>query len=146
MFYVNLGNKGQYDRFGNYSSYGLDNTSFIDAATGSTISFFNVKENRYWYDEEYTNYPGYAWGFDNLLGLQDHFLLRGYYSSWAVADGDIVRLDFKCSYPCSCLAIRLSPAWLDRSKTQKVIITSICPSQANLKNHITYYLWSRPGY
>lgn len=90
MFYVNLGNKGQYSTQGNENNtYGLENTSFVDASTGQVKYFQNINNNNYWFEDIYVN-GSTALAFTMHFGVQvgrdadyyeDHI--------WVVADGDI---------------------------------------------------------
>jgi hypothetical protein len=86
-----LGNKGYYSTIGEFQpDYGLLNTSFIDSASGNTISFSNIKTSRdYWYTQvphvgnntlTYSFVSGFSYSYP-----QDSFQL-----AWAVRDGDVL--------------------------------------------------------
>lgn len=89
--FFELGNKSLYDKHGNIQSgYGLVNTSFIDAATGKTVSFLNVGPS-IWYDlplGENNN----MWEFDTSVGVQQYFYDGNLALAWAVHDGDIANV------------------------------------------------------
>ena len=83
MFYTNLGNIA-------HTSI-LNNTSFIDGASGSTVSFENVQSFNYWYAEEDALNPSpSAWAFGTDNGHQFICTKGCGYFAWAVRDGDVL--------------------------------------------------------
>lgn len=92
LFYVDLNNKGAFDTLGNRTGtgYGLTNTSFTDAATGTTKYFLNMQNDVYWEAEELAAAPSAAWDYNLFFGTQDHCCQKSqYFYAVAVHDGDI---------------------------------------------------------
>lgn len=89
LFYVDLGNKGQFSISGQWQpDSGLNNTTFTDSATGNQISFSNMQQFGYWEREEFRIQS--AWSFVPSTGEQypNGKAYNGYFA-WAVHDGDI---------------------------------------------------------
>jgi hypothetical protein len=81
MYYVNLGNLGEYDTAGNLQSgSGLLNTSY----------FNNVKLQDYWSGTECSLLPGQAWVFEFGTGKQGDSYKYALRYAWPVRDGDSV--------------------------------------------------------
>lgn len=82
MFYVTLGNKGEYDTDGNrlQQGWGLINTG----------NFFNIQPHVYWSATEYAQHFLYGWDFNFYYGNQfyDPKTINSFYG-WAVHDGDV---------------------------------------------------------
>jgi hypothetical protein len=100
MYYVNLANLGFCPPDGGdgdpstcdnapQPGWGLNNTSFIDALTGDTVSFLHVQPGFYWSGLGYAPNPNFAWYFNFLRGGQGALDkgLDGY--AWAVRPGDV---------------------------------------------------------
>jgi hypothetical protein len=88
MFYVNLGNKGEYATDGNYQpGYGLTNVTFTDGLTGQPTSFENLEPYYYW-SIPYSLDTGYRWTFVMGDGRQTAFDDDYPFNVWAVRDGD----------------------------------------------------------
>lgn len=94
MFYINLGNLGQYDLDGTLrpdGEWGLLNTGFQSGGFGGPEVFFeNIRKGGYWSGTEYPPDTDYAIWFNINAGAQrasdkDDFL----YAAWAVRDGDV---------------------------------------------------------
>lgn len=80
LFYADLGNS---------AGSSITNTTFIDAATGTTKSFFNVKNYIYWL-EGTGSANNKGWYFDMGSGYQgETYLDNSYIFAVAVHDGDI---------------------------------------------------------
>lgn len=80
MFYVTLGNKGDYDTAGNYQSgSGLVNTA----------DFLDLQADNYWSGTEYALGSDAAWYFGAWNGRQDEDEKRYELYVWAVRDGDV---------------------------------------------------------
>ena len=96
MFYVNLANLGfctpnDADPASCMTQvgWGLNNTSFIDALTGVTVSFLHVQPDFYWSGLEYAPDPSVAWLFFFRRGGQGAGdRCNGFYA-WAVRPGDV---------------------------------------------------------
>ncbi|MFW0778569.1 MAG: DUF1566 domain-containing protein [Rickettsiales bacterium] len=74
---------------GNSYVSGLQNTSFVDAGSGETVYFDNIKESLYWFQEVCDGCPDYAWSYDfSDAGQYTTRTITGFYA-WAVHDGDI---------------------------------------------------------
>ena len=81
MYYVNLGNKGYVDIFGNgpQTGFGLTNTG----------PFQNMKSSVYWSGTMYAPGTNDVWGFENVIGAQSNYgKVTGSYA-WAVRPGDV---------------------------------------------------------
>lgn len=89
MYYVNLGNKGAYDTFGNsQSGYGLVD----DPLNPNDESLFtNLKSGVYWTGLQYGYFIGNAWYFNNHFGNQyyGYGLNESGSYAWAVRPGDV---------------------------------------------------------
>jgi hypothetical protein len=71
---------------------GLQNTTFIDAATGLSVSFLNAKNDVYWEAETYSKNSAQAWmyGANGVnSGLQTYGNKTSSLYAWAVRDGDV---------------------------------------------------------
>lgn len=83
MFYVNLGNVGYTDVFGNWPlpNYGLVNKGpFIN---------LDPKVFPYWFGQEYPPFPGMAWVLVPLTGSQHEGVKDHEFFGWPVRDGDV---------------------------------------------------------
>ncbi len=95
MYYVNLANLGLCDPAVPYCTFqtgwGLNNTSFVDAETGLTVSLdINQSGSGYWFGTELNSST--AWGFGLNVGSQvqasgDKDFTSAYV--WAVRPGDV---------------------------------------------------------
>ena len=90
MYYNNLANLAPLDSNGNpQSAYGITNSDFIDAGSGSNLSILNFKPNFYWLDEEYALDTDKAWGFLTSYGYQQGYMENESFLGWAVRAGDV---------------------------------------------------------
>jgi hypothetical protein len=83
MYYVNLGNVGYADAFGNWPlpNYGLVNKGpFVN---------LNPMVFPYWYGNEFPIFPGMAWVFVPLTGSQHEGVKDHEFFVWPVRDGDV---------------------------------------------------------
>jgi hypothetical protein len=83
MFYVNLGNIGYTDVFGNWPmpNYGLVNRGpFIN---------LNPMVFPYWYGTDYAPFPGMAWVLVFITGSQHEGVKDNEFFGWPVRDGDV---------------------------------------------------------
>ncbi len=89
LFYE-LGNKAAFDALGQpQTSYGVTNTTFIDAGTNQSVSFIGVQNGPYReYDRPASN-SSYAWTFFTDSGLQVAYWAGSETFAWAVRDGDV---------------------------------------------------------
>lgn len=100
MYYVNLGNIGQFNTDGSQnaaSDYGLDNISFANGGDESDmVSFVNLFSWYYWYDEPYVKegHEGKHWTFKFDSGIQGSPPVNPGYGAtsyaWAVRQGDVL--------------------------------------------------------
>jgi len=96
MFYVNLGNLAQFDTAGAQRpgsegvDWGLVNTGFVDALTGQTVSFANLRYedvfDGFWTNREAN--ASYGWAFLHR-GFNDAAFKTYWAGAWAVRDGDV---------------------------------------------------------
>ena len=93
MYYNNLlGNVPHRDTSGNLNPgwTGVVSPSFVDAVTGVTKAFDNLRSYWYWSGVEYAPSPSHAWGFLTQSGGQDHFEKWSYIGfAWPVRPGDV---------------------------------------------------------
>jgi hypothetical protein len=97
MFHVNLGNLAQFRTDGSQRpgtegvDWGLVNASFVDALTGQTASFLNLRYEDV-FDGLWTNREAnanYGWAFLHR-GFNDAAFKTYWAGAWAVRDGDVL--------------------------------------------------------
>jgi hypothetical protein len=94
MYYVYLGGVAIYDPDGNLQpGYGLSTTSFIDPATGTIVSFINIKADTYWLLEPNLNASESAYNFSMIGGYQAAGGTGNRYHVWPVRDGDSISFE-----------------------------------------------------
>jgi hypothetical protein len=100
MFNINLGNFGEFKVDGSPRpgvegvDWGLVNTSFIDALTGRTVSFLNLRYedvfSGMWTNTEVNSQ--YAWAY-LFRGFNDAAFKPYWAGAWAVRDGDVIAVE-----------------------------------------------------
>lgn len=88
--FFELGNRAELSASaGSQASYGVTNSTFVDAGTSQNVSFVNLQNYYYWEAETYASNPVNAWNFDTIHGAQDVYHKSSSFNVWAVRAGDI---------------------------------------------------------
>lgn len=69
-----------------YGIFGNDGAQTSDGVVGP---FSNVRSDAYWSGTEYAPFPGTAWAFGTLDGVQTYESKEGMYFMWAVTPGQV---------------------------------------------------------
>lgn len=87
--FLELGNEAYYSTSGQTQGHSLLNSTFTDAGTNQSVSFFNANYSVLWEAEKYAPNAAYAWVFSNYGGNQYYDINFSNYAAWAVRDGDV---------------------------------------------------------